>query len=401
MNSILMKGTVGLFSIVSIICGIVIGVYTEIGVNLKFLGDIYLNLMFCCAVPFIFISLLSSIVNAANVKENSRIFVVTIVVFFITSVISAVFAAIVMHFTSSFWSVDGAQMGIDLIKYENVKVWDVISEVFTKPDFYLLFSKQSIFQLVIFSILLGMGIRRTCKNFSIRQLLMELQESMLEVTKIVSYCAPVGFVGLFADMSSSLGSTFAVQYINVFVVYCCIVVAYIFVFFPTYVFSFCGINCLKIFLSHYWASFMNAGATCSSSANIPVNYEIAKKSNIDDDVSSVVIPFGAVCHMDGSSIGLVVKALFVMGIFGQSCDLSGYFLIIMVSVLGSIGMAPVPGSGVGELVMCSLLFNDSPEHFAMAYTVAVGIGIIIDMPATIVNSSGDYMSTFIVQRLAK
>ena len=62
-------------------------------------------------------------------------------------------------------------------------------------------------------------------------------------------------------------------------------------------------------------------------------------------------------------------------------------------------MSGIPGGGgVGELVLCSFFFNNSPEQMTIAYTLALAIGNLIDPPATMVNASGDYVATFIVSR---
>ena len=46
-------------------------------------------------------------------------------------------------------------------------------------------------------------------------------------------------------------------------------------------------------------------------------------------------------------------------------------------------MSGIPGGGgVGELILCSIFFNNSPEQFAVAYTLALGIGDLVDPPAT-------------------
>ena len=46
-------------------------------------------------------------------------------------------------------------------------------------------------------------------------------------------------------------------------------------------------------------------------------------------------------------------------------------------------MSGIPGGGgVGELILCSIFFNNSPEQLAVAYTLALGIGDLVDPPAT-------------------
>ena len=48
-----------------------------------------------------------------------------------------------------------------------------------------------------------------------------------------------------------------------------------------------------------------------------------------------------------------------------------------------------------ELVVCTIFF---PDQLAVAYPIALAIGNLVDPPATMVNSAGDYVVSFIVSR---
>ena len=59
-------------------------------------------------------------------------------------------------------------------------------------------------------------------------------------------------------------------------------------------------------------------------------------------------------------------------------------------------MSGIPGGGgTGELVLCSIFF---PDHLAVAFPIALALGNLVDPPATMVNSAGDYVVSFIVAR---
>ena len=45
-----------------------------------------------------------------------------------------------------------------------------------------------------------------------------------------------------------------------------------------------------------------------------------------------------------------------------------------------------------------MFFNNSTEQLAVAYTLALAIGNLVDPPATMVNAAGDYVVSFIVSR---
>ena len=101
-------------------------------------------------------------------------------------------------------------------------------------------------------------------------------------------------------------------------------------------------------------------------------------------------------HMDGSCFSAVLKIAFVFGVFGQKLSWAQLIPIVLVAVFSSVGMSGVPGGGyIGEYIICSIFF---PNQMEMAFPILVAIGNLVDPPATMINSSGDYVVSFIVSR---
>jgi Na+/H+-dicarboxylate symporter len=101
--------------------------------------------------------------------------------------------------------------------------------------------------------------------------------------------------------------------------------------------------------------------------------------------------------MDGSCFSCVLKIAFLFGVFGIPFDGAGTFLkVIIVAVISSVGMSGIPGGGyIGEFIICSIFF---PDRLDLAYPIAITIGNLVDPPATMINSSGDYVVSYIVAR---
>ena len=148
---------------------------------------------------------------------------------------------------------------------------------------------------------------------------------------------------------------------------------------------------------HILRPAVTALGTCSSVATIPTNLEAAEDSGVPREVSDLVLPLGATMHMDGSCFSCVLKIAFLFGVFGIPFEGTGLFVkILLVAVFSSVAMSGIPGGGyIGEYIICSLFF---PEQMAVAYPIAVTIGNLVDPPATMINSAGDYVVSFIVAR---
>ena len=173
-------------------------------------------------------------------------------------------------------------------------------------------------------------------------------------------------------------------------------VVYIFTAFPLFAWFGGGKGAVKVMFQHIVKPAVVSLGTCSSVATIPTNMEEAEATGISKDVSDMVLPLGATMHMDGSCFSCVLKIAFVLGVFGQDMGFERLIPIVLVAVLSSVGMSGVPGGGyIGEYIICSIFF---PTQMEVAFPILVAIGNLVDPPATMINSAGDYVVSYIVSR---
>ena len=210
------------------------------------------------------------------------------------------------------------------------------------------------------------------------KLLEDVTNCIMKTFKIITYYAPIGFFGFFAYLIAYHGSDLIGDYGRALAIYYILSFVYMLVFSPL-----------------FRPAAMSFG-TCSSVATIPTNMEVAEETGISKDVSNIVIPLGATMHMDGSAMSAIIKVAFLFGMFGQDFTTGRAILAIIVAVFSSVAMSGIPGGGgTGELVLCSIFF---PEQLAVAFPIALALGNLVDPPATMVNSAGDYVVSFIVSR---
>ena len=358
-------------------------------------GTVFLNLMFCIAVPTVFCSISSSIANMQSAKRAGKIMGVTIATFLVTAAIAAVLMYVTVLLIPPVVGryetlVEGEVSG-------TLGVADMIINFFTKPDFTELWSRRAILPLIVAAVLFGFGIQMAGgAQTKTAQLLEDLTNCIMKTFKIITYYAPIGFFGFFAyliayhgaDLIGDYGRTLAIYYILSFV--------YMFVSFPIYARFGGGTGAAKLMFSKLFRPAAMSFGTCSSVATIPTNMEVAEETGISKDVSNIVVPLGATMHMDGSAMSAIIKVAFLFGMFGQDFTTGRAILAIIVAVFSSVAMSGIPGGGgTGELVLCSIFF---PDHLAVAFPIALALGNLVDPPATMVNSAGDYVASFIVSR---
>ena len=358
------------------------------------LGTLFINLMFCVVVPMVFCSISSAVANMSNAKKAGKVMGVTLGTFFVTATIAAVIMYIVVSIfplvSSSYEAVEG-EVG------EAMSLGDMIVAFFTKPDFNELLSRRAILPLLIFAILFGFGVQMSGgKETIVAKFLASATDALLNMVKLISYYAPIGFFGFFASLVANYGPQLIGDYSKTLAIYYVVCFVYMFTFFPIYARFGGGKGGVKTMFKHLFKPAAVSFGTCSSVATIPTNMEAAESTGISKDVSNIVMPLGATMHMDGSAMSAIVKVAFMFGIFGKDFGTGEAILAIIVAVFSSVAMSGIPGGGgTGELVLCSVFF---PDQLAIAYPIAIALGNLVDPPATMINSAGDYVVSYIVER---
>ncbi|NDV77377.1 dicarboxylate/amino acid:cation symporter [Dysgonomonas sp. 511] len=379
------------------ICGVVFGEDASV---VKPIGDIFLNLIFVLIVPLVFLSISSSICNMRQSNMVGKVILNIVLVFLATAVVSALLA---YGFISIYNPLGGIQHSISDIGYippvaNQLSSAEVLVKTFTVSDFLLLFTKSNLLPLIIFSIFFGLATSMVGeKGKPVVSFLNAGTEVILKMMSIIMKAAPIGLGCYFADTVGKLGEQILNGYMQVFILF--LILTGI---------SFFGLNSLYALLAGgrkgffaFWknipAPALTAIATSSSAACIPINIESSKRMGVPASIAETVIPLGTNIHKDGSIMGGVIKIIFLFTIFGQTMPMPNVFVIIGMALLVGAVMGAIPSGGMtGELLICSV-FGFSPE---LAGTILI-ISTIIDIPATLLNSTGNVVCAMLVARLSE
>ena len=362
--------------------------------NLKPLGELFTNMMFCVVVPMVFCSICSAIANMPSMGRAGKVMGVTIATFFVTAGIASVMMYAVMRV---FPVVTGTYDVPQADPSQVMGVGDMIVSFFTKPDFVELLSRRAILPLIVFAVIMGFGVQMNGgPNTVTARVLEDITGCIMNAVKIVTYYAPIGFFGFFANLVAAYGPELIGDYSRTLLLYYGLCFVYMFTFFPIYARFGGGKGAVKVMFKHLFKPAAVSFGTCSSVATIPTNMEAAEATGINKDVTNIVLPLGATMHMDGSAMSAILKVAFLFGMFGQDFTTGRAILAIIVAVFSSVAMSGIPGGGgTGELALCTIFF---PEQMAIAYPMALALGNLVDPPATMLNAAGDYVVSFLVSR---
>ena len=358
------------------------------------LGTLFINMMFCIVVPMVFCSIASAIANMDSAKRAGKLMGATLGTFCVTAAIAALIMYVVCRIIplvpESYQAISGS---VD----EPMTLGQMVVGFFTKPDFNELLSRRAILPLIVFAVLFGFGVQMAGgKETIIAKFLASATDALMNMVKLVSYYAPIGFFGFFASLVATYGPQLISDYSKTLLIYYVLSFVYMFTMFPLYARFGGGKGAVKVMFQNLFKPAAVSFGTCSSVATIPTNMDAADNTGISKEVSNVVLPMGATMHMDGYAMSAIIKVAFLFGVFGKDFGTWEAILAIVVAVFSSVAMSGIPGGGgTGELVLCTVFF---PDQLAIAYPIALALGNLVDPPATMVNAAGDYVVSYIVSR---
>ena len=388
----------------AIIIGAIAGlVFKEKATVLEPLGDLFINLMFVIIVPLIFLTISTSISKITQPKRVGKVLSTIVLVFVITSLASVLVGMLAAY---PIKLVSGQD--IEIIKStlvdeatessESLSILDRTVNVLTVNDFSGLFSRNNIVAIIVFAMLFGLAMKMSGEKAKpVQNVLESLTDIIMSLLKIVMLYAPIGLGCYFAALIGNFGSSIAIGYVKTFVIY---TIACLFVFFGLYT-LYAFIAGGKIGVKKDWANILPATftalATCSSAASIPVNLQAAKNIGVSNDIAETLIPLGTSFHKDGSIIGSVFKAMFLVCLFGIDVySLAGIGQILAVSLIATLFVTAVPigGGTISEAMIINML--NFPLSTLPILTI---IATIIDAPATVLNVVGDSASSMLAARI--
>lgn len=390
-------------SILWLLGGIIIGsvfglVFGEDVLIIKPLGDIFLNLLFTAIIPLIFFTIGSSVANLERTEKLGKLFVIMLLVFLATILISA----IVMICAVYLFPIH-EDIAIAKVPFEEVasgSAGDQIAKLLTANDFFELLSRKSMLALIIFSFLVGFATLQSGeKGNAFKSFLDSGNEVMKQLLSIIMKFAPIGLGAYFAYQVGVFGPQLLGVYAKPMAVYYAACVFYFFVFFSLYALVAGGKRAFNVFWSNNIMPSLTAVGTCSSIATIPANLAAAEKMGIPAHVRNLVIPLGAPLHKDGSSMSSILKITFLFAMFGKDfSDPMTILLALGITVIVSIVEGGIPNGGyIGEILAITV-YGFPMEQ---ALPVAMILGTLVDPIATLLNANGDVICSMMVSRFSE
>jgi len=250
--------------------------------------------------------------------------------------------------------------------------------------------------LIFFSLLYGFFLTRITEDYAEAQynFFQGMFEIMMRITDLIMRFAPLGVFALVARTVMDTGlAAFGPLALFVLTVVLALGVHFLVVL-PLLLYFLGGVNPLR----HYQAmgaALLTAFSTASSSATLPVTMEcVEKNAGVSNKVTSFVLPLGATVNMDGTALYECVAALFIAQAYGIELSMGTQFLVVLLALLTSIGVAGIPAASLVAIAIILGAVGLPLEGIGLI----LAVDRILDMLRTAVNVYSDSCGAVIIAR---
>ncbi len=397
---------------VGFLLGVVFGALAgpQVMEALKPLGDLLVRLLKMIVAPIVLFSL---VVGAASIRPSrlGRIGAAIMAYYLLTSAVAVAIGLVVAQIFQPGAGLAVAAEAAEVKPRKPPSVVEVLLNIVPTNPFAAL-AEGRVLQIIFFALVLGVALAllREAPDARVREAAETLfrvfdaaAEAMYRIVRGVLEYMPIGVFALVGyvvaahgpKVLGSLAVVVAALYSGLFIH-----------IFATYglILALLARMSIVTFLRGAKAAMITAFVTRSSSATLPVTMSVAERQfGISRSVYAFTLPLGATINMDGTAMYQAVATLFVANVLGVQLTPAEHLAIVLTAVLASVGTAGVPGAGAIMLlmVMQSVGLDLARPEVAAAYSMILGVDVVLDMGRTMVNVTGDLVGTIVVARMER
>ena len=382
--------------LIAMIAGSIVGVaFGGFGHELKFIGDIWLNMLKAVMIPLVLFSVINAIASMDNPGMLGRI-ATKVLAFYLITVMFAAFIGVAVTLAM--------KPGIGFHFSKATKVFDMphvstaqefVTSLFT-PNIFVSFTKGDMMQILMISILIGIAMISLKKQF--KQPLIAWFGSMTELTMaLVNIIMRLAPIGVFCIMAAALSASGLGMFVTMgklaltFYIACFIQLALVYLIL---LWATTGISPLE-FMRKSIRVWMTAISTCSSAAVMPVAMQTCDEEfGVSEKISRFTIPTGVQFNQDGGAILSAAVILFSAQAIGTEFGLMELIRVVLICTIVSAGGGAIPGGGIVRLMVSSAALGMPTEIVA----IMAGFYRIFDMGTTSMCCIGDLSITVMIDR---
>ncbi|MGN0950214.1 MAG: dicarboxylate/amino acid:cation symporter [Mitsuokella sp.] len=367
-------------------------VASDLMVQLKFVGDIFLRLIQMSIVLLVMGSVVEAIASL-DLHSLGRLGTKAFFGFSITTVAAATIGLILANILTPGAGISYGQDLTTNVKGSDATLASIITNFFPKNIVQSIADGNTI-QVIVFALFLGVAINIVMERTQSKELLHLVRvgnECLLTIVRLVMKLAPVGIFSLLGWAIGKYG--FAV-------------ILPLFKFLGAMAIGAAAILTAGITMASLYArvspfalahKVLNMGivafTTTSSAVTLPVKMaDSENKIGISRRVSRLINPLGMTLNSDGLALYLALACITVAQFFGIELSIGQQVTIVVMATLATLGTVVVPGGGLVALAIVLPAVGLPIEGVALL----AGIDWFSGMFRTVLNVIDDVMVALII-----
>lgn len=377
--------------------GIIFGfMFKEDALLFEPIGKVYISLIRMLVIPLVMVSLIKSISSLEDSDKLKSIGLKAIVVLLGTTGIAAI-VGIVFGNLFNLGSGIVFEGATDFVQKEVPNFMTVFNDMLpTNPIKAMVDGK--IIPVIIFSVFIAIGIIIEEKHNKeivkpLKDFINALSSVFIRITRVILQLTPYGVFALMSAVAAKNGISTLMPLAKFIVAIYLALLFQIVVVHGGLITFVKRKNPIKFFKAIYPAQVV-AFTTQSSYGTLPVTIECLQDNvKVSPSIASFVASLGSSVGMNGcGGVYPAMVAVFVANVFNINLTMTQYVLLVVTVMIGSIGIAGVPGAATMSTTLILTTLGLPVEGIA----IIIGVDVIVDMARTLTNVTGSAVAAYLV-----
>lgn len=381
----------------AILYGIFLKDYVE---YVGWMGDLFLRALKMVVIPLVLTSIITGVTNLGEGGGLGRLGFKTIVFYVFSTLLATLLGLFLVNLIKPGKGLNINMEGIDDFAVEKQSLKNTLINI-VPDNLFQAFTSGDLLAVIFFAILVGVAITKLNNDSSgfLKNFFRSFFDVFMKITMFIIKIAPLGIFGLIAKVVSEQDNFGQVIY-NLGLFSLTIIsglIIHSFVTLPLLLKIIGKVNPFQHFRNMSTA-MLTAFSTASSAATLPLTIKgVNEYSGVSKKITNFTLPIGATVNMDGTAIYISGIVIFIAQIQGMELGFNEQFIIVLTTLLTSIGTAGIPMASLVILTIILDILGLPVELVALIFPV----DRILDMMRTATNIWSDSSAAVIIARTEK
>jgi Na+/H+-dicarboxylate symporter len=383
----------------ALVLAVLFGIYLPGQIEwVSWMGTIFLRALQMIIIPLVISSIISGVTGIGNAENLGRLGLKTIVYYLSTSTLAILTGLLFVNLVQP-----GVGADLNLNKEPELSLVEhsfkeTLIHIIPDNIFSSMTQNGELLSVIFFALIFGFFITQVPEKPKtlLTGFFNAVFDVMMKVTLFIIRFTPLGIFGLVAEkiaqqddlgaLIQSLGSYMLVVIAGLAV--------HAAISLPLITRLVGRVNPWKHFNAMKTA-LLTAFSTSSSNATLPLTIQsVEENDGVSNKISSFTLPLGATINMDGTALYECVAVIFIAQAYGFDLTFGQQVIVVITSILASIGAAGVPMAG---LVMITIILSAVGLPLE-GVGLILAVDRILDMFRTSVNVWSDSCGAVVIAK---